>query len=175
MLRTLLIILFLLSGSITASAAPTQSKAPKQLLAQVQRLAELLRDSHAVLYPEATLVQVAKKADGEELGLVIFTVEGWGGGNMHTQYIAAFTTDTNEKGQKHFMLIDVIPIGGKGWRGIQSLNARISQSPKGSEMSIAIDALEVSGDDAPNFPSKKVIINLLLKDGHLVEQKIPKG
>jgi hypothetical protein len=175
MFQKFLVALFLVTASALVSAGTVPIKAPKQLLAQVQRLSELLRDSYAVLYPNATLVQLAKRTDGEELALVIFTIEGWGGGNMHTQYIAAFASDTNEKGQKHYMFIDAIPIGGKGWRGITSLDARIPQAPKGSEASIAFDAMEVSGDDAPNFPSKKVRINLLLKDGHLVEQKSPRN
>jgi hypothetical protein len=65
----------------------------------------------------------------------------------------------------------VIPIAGKGWRGVMKLNAKVTRNPKRNEILIAFDGLEVTGDDAPNFPSKKVTIHLLLKDGRLVEQK----
>ncbi|KFB69840.1 hypothetical protein [Candidatus Accumulibacter vicinus] len=170
--RLLLLVLCVVTSSLV-SAAPASIKAPKPLLAQVQRLIELLRDSYAVGYPDATMVQLVKGSEGEALALVVFTVEGFGGGNNHTQYFAAFTPETNEKGKQHFSLIDVMPIAGKGWRGVMNLNAKVTRNPKTGETLIAFDGLEVAGDDAPNFPSKKVTINLLLKGGRLVEQKLP--
>ena len=170
--RLLLLVLCVVTSSLV-SAAPASIKAPKPLLAQVQRLIELLRDSYAVGYPDATMVQLVKGSEGEALALVVFTVEGFGGGNNHTQYFAAFTPETNEKGKQHFSLIDVMPIAGKGWRGVMNLNVKVTRNPKTGETLIAFDGLEVAGDDAPNFPSKKVTINLLLKGGRLVEQKLP--
>ena len=62
-------------------------------------------------------------------------------------------------------------IGGKGWRGVDKLNAKTTENLKTQETTIVIDALEVSGDDAPNFPSKKITINLVQKAGRLFEQK----
>ena len=171
MIRRLLVLVACIVTSVLVSAAPAAVKAPKPLLAQVQRLAELLRDSYAVWYPDATMVQFAKVREGEALVFVVFTVEGFGGGNKHTQYFAAFTPDADEKGKQHFSLIDVMPIAGKGWRGVMNLNAKVTRNPKSNETLIALDGLELAGDDAPNFPSKKVTINLLLKDGRLVEQK----
>jgi hypothetical protein len=155
------------------AASPASIKAPKPLLAQVQRLTELLRDSYAVWYPDATMVQFVKSREGDQLALVVFTIEGFGGGNNHTQYFAAFSPETDKKGKQHFSLIDVMPIAGKGSRGIMNLNAKVTRTPERKETLIAFDALEVAGDDAPNFPSKKVTINLLLKGGRLVERKLP--
>ena len=43
---------------------------------------------------------------------------------------------------------------------------------KNNETLIAFDGLEVVDGDAPNFQSKKVTINVLLKAGLLVEQKV---
>ena len=117
------------------------------------------------------MVQFVKPREGEEIVLVVFTVEGFGTGNNHTQYFAVFSPETDEKGKQHFSLIDVMPVAGKGWRGVMNLNAKVTRGSKSNEAFIAIDALEVAGDDAPNFPSKKVTINLLLKGGRLVEQK----
>jgi hypothetical protein len=171
MIRRLLVILLCVVSSTLIAAAPASIKVPKPLLAQVQCLTELLRDSYAVWYPDATMVQFVKPREGEEIALVVFTVEGFGGGNNHTQYFAVFSPETDEKGKQHFSLVDVMPIAGKGWRGVMNLNAKVSRGPKSNEALIAIDALEVAGDDAPNFPSKKVTINLLLKGGRLVEQK----
>lgn len=173
MIRQLLIFVLCIVTSGLVSAAPASIKASKPLLAQVERLIELLRDSYAVGYPDATMVQLLKGGEGEELALVVFTIEGFGGGNNHTQYFAAFIPQTNEKGKQHFSLIDVMPIAGKGWRGVMNLKAKVTKNPKTGETLIAFDGLEVAGDDAPNFPSKKVTINLLLKGGRLVEQKLP--
>lgn len=170
MIRNLLVLIFCVVTSGLVTAQPVSIKTPKPLIAQVQRLTELLRDSYAVGYPEATIFQMVKSRQGEELALVVFTVEGFGGGNNHTQYFAAFTPESNETGQPHFTLIDVIPIGGKSWRGIMNLNAKVSRNLKTAETLISFDGLEVAGDDAPNFPSKKVKINLMLKGGRLVEK-----
>lgn len=169
MIRQILILLLcVLTSGLVSAAAPI--KAPKPLMVQVERLTELLRDSYAVGYPDATMVQLVKGREGDELALVVFTLEGFGGGNNHTQYFAIFTSERDEKGKQHFSLIDVMPIAGKGWRGVMNLNAKVTRNPKSAETLIAFDALEVAGDDAPNFPSKKVRINLVLKGGRLVEK-----
>jgi hypothetical protein len=119
------------------------------------------------------MVQLVTLREGNELALVVFTVEGYGGGNNHVQYFAAFTPEINEEGKHHFSFVDVMPIGGKGWRGVMNLNANVTLKPKTGETLIAFDGLEVADDDAPNSPSKKVTINLLFKGGRLVEQTQP--
>lgn len=155
-------------------AAPAPAKAPKALTDQVQRLTELLKDSYAVGSPDSIMVQMVKQGEDDNLALVIFTIEGFGGGNNHTQYLAAFNLDTDDVGKRpHFTLIDVIPIAGKGWRGIETLNAKVSLNSRRSEKTISLQALEVTERDAPNFPGKKVTINILLKDGRLSELKKP--
>lgn len=171
MIQRLLVLLVCAISSALVAAAPGTTNVPKPLLIQVQRLTELLRDSYAVWYPEATMVQSVKIHEGEELSLVVFSIEGFDGGNNHTQYLAAFTPETDDKGKQHFSLIDVMPIAGKGWRGVMNLNAKVSRNPKNNNTLITVDALEVASGDPQNFPSKKVMINLLLKDGRIVEQK----
>lgn len=153
-----------------AEAAPPLSQ--KALVAQVDRLTELLRDSHAVGYPPATFAQVIDLRADRQLVLAVFTVQGFGGGNNHSQYLAAFETDDETK-PPHYSLIDVIHVAGKGWRGIEKLNARVSQQSKSGIVSIDIDALEVAPEDPPNFPSRKSVISLVLSQGRLVE-KSPK-
>lgn len=170
--RPLLALLCLLSLSLHAAQAPADTP-PRPLLEQVQRLSELLRDSYAVWYPEATQVRLLQAEDGEELALVIFTVEGFAGGNNHTQYLAAFAADADPQGQAHFSLIDVLPVAGKGWRAITEFAPRVSRDAGHNELSIAIDALEVTAGDSPNFPSQKTTVHLALKDGRLVERRSP--
>jgi len=149
-----------------AVAGPSLAKAP--LMAQVDRLTQLLRDSSAVGYPEATMAQAVDLRADRQLVLAVFTVEGFGRGNNHSQYLAAFETDA-DKSPPYYTLLDVIRIAGKGWRGIDKLNAKVTQS-KGGDIAIAVDALEVGPEDAPNFPSKKTVIRVLLKNGRLAEQ-----
>lgn len=158
-----------LAGVIASAAAAGPPLAQKPLLAQVERLTELLRDSHAVGYPQATLAQAIDLRAARQLVLVVFTVEGFGGGNNHSQYLAAFETDDDAK-PPHYTVVDVIHIAGKGWRSIEKLNARVSQPPKGGDISIEIDALEVGPEDPPNFPSKKSVIRVALTQGRLVER-----
>ena len=171
--KKLVVLLFCLL-SVTVIAAPITTQAPKVLTDQVQRLTELLRDSYAVGNHDSIMVQMVKHGEGDNLALVIFTIEGFGGGNNHTQYLAAFNVDTDDAGKRlHFTLIDVIPIAGKGWRGIQVLNAKVSVNSTRGEKTFSLQALEVTAADAPNFPSKKVTVNILLKEGRLSESKKP--
>lgn len=59
MIRQLFILLLcVLTSGLVSAAAPI--KAPKPLMVQVERLTELLRDSYAVGYPDATMVQLVK-------------------------------------------------------------------------------------------------------------------
>lgn len=169
MIRLFITFLCLVSAFGTAFAAgPPLARKP--LLAQVQRLTELLRDSHAVGYPNATMAQAIDLRGGRQLALAVFTVEGFGGGNNHSQFLAVFETDDETK-PPHYSLIDVIHIAGKGWRGIEKLNARVFQPPKSGDINVEIDALEVGPDDSPNFPSNKTVIRLVLSQGRLTEIK----
>lgn len=100
----------LLASSSTFAAQPI----PKPLAVQVQNLVTLLSDGIAVGYPKATRIQNTKISSSQEITLTVFTVEGFGGGNNWSQYIAAFSKEISENGKPHFMLIDVMPIGGGG-------------------------------------------------------------
>lgn len=59
----------------------------------------------------------------------------------------------------------------KNPRAVGWLHAKVTRNAKSGDTLIALDALEVATEDAPNFPSKKITINLSLKNGRLVEQK----
>ncbi|MEI6068755.1 MAG: hypothetical protein WCP96_15540 [Methylococcaceae bacterium] len=160
-------------GCTLATAAPAASKVPKPLAAQVQRLVALLSDGYAVGYPGATRFQTIKHDVGGEIALVVFTIENFGGGNNYSQFFAVFSPETTGKGKQHFMLLDVMKIGRPGWRAIEKLNVKTTPNPTSDETIIAIDALENTAEDSFNFPSKKITINLVLKNGRLSEQKTP--
>lgn len=79
--KSLGLVLALMITGTAAIAAPKPERPPKQLLQQVARLTDLLRDSHAVGFPEATMTQVLKPSPCGKIALAVFTVEGFGGGN----------------------------------------------------------------------------------------------
>jgi hypothetical protein len=56
-----------------------------------------------------------------------------------------------------------MPAARKGWRAVTSLNARVTEPARGGDLTIDIDALEVTAENSPNFPSKKMVINAFLK------------
>ncbi len=169
-LRLGLVALLLASASLFA-AVPASRPLPRPLADQVGRLAELLRDSHASEYAEARMFQVIRRERSEDLVLVVFSLEGYGGGNSYTQFLAAFEADTGDPKKPHFTLLDVIAIGGRGVRTVQALNARTSANPRNTEMAFALDVLENTDSDAPNFPSRKAVLNVLLRDGRLTLRK----
>lgn len=169
-LRPCLLALVLASASLFA-AVPAPRPLPRPLADQVGRLAELLRDSHASEYAEARMFQVVRRERSEDLVLVVFSLEGFGGGNSHTQFLAAFEADTSDPKKPHYSLVDVIAVGGRGVRAVQALNARTSANPRNGEMVIALDVLENTDSDAPNFPSRKAVLNVLLKDGRFTLRK----
>jgi len=142
---------------------------PKALVSQVERLTQLLKDSHATGFPPAAMAQNVKLNPYQEGVIVVFTIEGFGGGNNHSQYLALFEIDSDDKTKPYYTLLDVIHVGGKGWRGIERLNARITPISKGGDLAIDIDALEVGPEDAPNFPSKKMVIRLALHNKRINE------
>lgn len=171
MVRKLFVVLACLLSITLVAAEPASKNIPKPLAEQVERLVELLRSDQAVGAPQSTMVQIVKHRKDQELALVVFTVEGYGGGNMYTQYLAAFTPEMEKNGKQHFSLIDVISIGSKLGRRIDNLAAKVTFNQERFETAIAIDAMDfVKGDSK----MKNVVINLVInKDLRLVEINKP--
>jgi hypothetical protein len=159
--------IFVLLITPTTFAAPS---IPKPLSAKIQNLVTVLSDRYAVGYPKATMIQTIKGGSNIDITLAVFTIEGFGGGNNYSQYLAAFSPETMEDGKQPFRLIDVMRIGGGAWRAIQKLNAKSTPELKSDEATIVIEALENTDDDSPNFPSKKSTITLVLKNGRFHEK-----
>jgi|APLak6261659701_1056019.scaffolds.fasta_scaffold42826_1 hypothetical protein len=167
-LRTLsTLFIFVLLMAPTTFAAPS---IPKPLSAKIQNLVTALSDGDAVGYSKATMIQTIKGGFNTDVTLAVFTIEGFGGGNNYSQYLAAFSPETMEDGKQPFRLIDVMRIGGDAWRAIQKLNAKSTPELKSDEATIAIEASENTDYDSPNFPSKKSTITLVLKNGRFHEK-----
>lgn len=154
---------------LVQAAPPTL---PKPLATQIERLVGLLKDRYASGYPDATLTQKVRvgAGQGQEWMLVVFTIEGFGGGNSHAQYLAVFEVDSEDKNNPYYSLLDFRHVGGKGWRAINQLGARVSSPAKSGIVNIDLDAQVVADGDAPNFPSKKATVRLVMKDGKLLEK-----
>jgi hypothetical protein len=160
----MLVLLF----AVCAAAQPVGPPPPKALADQVARLVELLRDRHASGYPPATKFAFLKGSDIPEYAVVAFAVQGYGGGNNHAQYLAMFAVD-RETANPFYTLEDVITFGGKGSRAIATMNPRLLPKRKPGEVVFEVDTLEVGPNDPPNFPGKKGVARLRLKDNRLSE------
>lgn len=167
----MLAVSLVLSTSL-AAAEPRQAsrQAPELLTQQVAHLVALLRDSYATGYPEGTLAQEVGIGQDRKLALAVFTIEAFGGGNNHTQFLAVFEHESGEHArQEHYSLVDVMPIGGKGWRAIERLQVTANQDGKTGSIHFAIPALKNGLDDAANFPTRPAVIRLVLDKGRLSE------
>jgi hypothetical protein len=148
------------------SAEPEVVPAP--LVSQVSHLSALLSDGYAVGYPEATMVSTIERKKGEPITLAVFTVEGFGGGNNHTQYLAAFNKHVQEDGKIYFEFMDVIAIAGKGWRAILNPNAKVKKQTNADTL-FTLNVMTMAEHDAPNFPSIPATIVVQLKNRRLTE------
>ncbi|RZA32539.1 MAG: hypothetical protein EOP92_25500 [Lysobacteraceae bacterium] len=153
-----------------ACLAPAHAVEPALLDAQLKRLAALLGDSYATAYPERAQVQTFSRPAGQNLSLALFTIEAYGGGNNHRQYLAVFEEDVDETGRRgHFMLRGVTQVGAKGWRAVPVMQAEARFDEASGTAHFVVPALVNAPGDAANFPSKKVDIRLVLDRSGLSE------
>ncbi len=167
-MKRLALSICLVAFSATAFAG-SEARVPKQLHEQVQRLIDLIKDRYAEGIPPATMVQTVKLTPYRELSVVVFTVEGFGGGNNHSQYLAVFEVGSDDGKPTFYTLLDFLHIGGKGWRAIEKLQVRVTNMQKSGAVEMEVAVLEVGPDDAPNFPSIKTSIRLAFRGDRLTE------
>jgi len=96
----------------------------------IQKLESMLVDSYAHGISGSEHVFYGKLFDQpRDDAAVIFSIEGFSGGNTLRQYLAVFAkmdlANTAQQ-QKKFQLIDVRQIGGTGWRVLTRENARVT-------------------------------------------------
>lgn len=142
-------------------AVPGHAAPPPLMAPQIERLVALLGDSYAKGYPQAAMVQAVSLPDGRKLAVAVFTIEAYGGGNNHRQYLALFEDEADESGPRdHYLLLDVMQIGAKGWRAIPQLQVETRVDASSGKLQFLIPALANLPGDALNFPSKKTLIRL---------------
>lgn len=134
--------------------------------AKLKRLAGLLGDSYATAYPELAQVQTIEGPNKRKFAVALFSIESYGGGNNHRQYLAVFEDEEDESGpRKHFMLRDVVLVGAKGWRAIRELKVETQVDEASGKTALLIPALVNQPNDSANAPSGRATIKLELGRG----------
>lgn len=151
---TLIVFLFLLLFPIRAGA---NEKAIKdEVNTKVTQLAAIMGDSYSQEYPDYRGIQIlTNDKENMVVAVAVFTIEGLGGGNNYTQFIAVFAalSEESEGHPKRMSLLDVMPVGGKGLRGIEFKNIRMKESER--DIVITVPTAEYGPRDAMCCPSIK--------------------
>ncbi len=159
----------LLLATMWVAAPGFAGQLPGPLTAQLPRLAALYGDARSREDVEGRMLQRVTRAPGDELALVMWGINGFAGGKRDLQFLAVFAVEKNEQGAPHFRLVDVIAVGGHGWRRAGDLKATVAHDARTGDTSIAFPALENTRSDPPGAPSGKVTVRLKLKNGRLSE------
>jgi len=157
-----------LAGALNAGTAAAD-QLPEPLVFQLQRLAQLYGAWNEIEEVDGRMIQRVTRGPNDEIAFAVFGVQRYGASNRTVQYFAVFVPEKKTPDPQHFRLVDVINVGGLGSRAIERLDAKVTHDPKTGDTSIAIPALENVKGDAANAPSKKIIIQLQLKNGRLME------
>ena len=127
-----------------------------QINTRVTQLGAMMGDSNSQEYPEARGIQILRN-DKEDMlvAVAVFTIEGLGGGNNYTQFMAVFAalSEETEAHPKRMSLLDVMAVGGKGLRGIDFRHIGIEQSKR--NIVITVPTAEYGPNDAMCCPSIK--------------------
>jgi hypothetical protein len=168
-MRLLLTLLIMLS-SVPAISAENQT-----LDRAIDSLVEALRDTDAAEHRKAR--QVHYVSGKNEIALVLFTIEGFNGGNNYTSYLAAFEPSwafDRSKGKaqqrnaddiRKYRLVGYSPIGGKGWRSVDFTNISVEKRQ------VTLPTKEYVSGDPMCCPSKNGTAIYKVENRQLVEVK----
>ncbi len=155
MIRYWLLIILLLFAVAVSSAVANDNKQLDEISAKVTQLAEMLSDGYAEEVKENRGIQIFSPKGFAELAVAIFTVGGFAMGNNATQYMAVFTV-LSEESQGHpqrFSLLDVMAVGGKGWRSVDHKKVKLIKEK--DRIVVSLNTFEYSPKDAICCPSRK--------------------
>ena len=153
-----------------AGATHADVSADKFIDAEIDRLVTLYSDGIAVGYPEYRHVKFARlRKGGGEDAIVLFSVEGFQGGNLHEEYLAVFepvdAADITGKKANPYRLLATQKIGGRGWRTFDADGMQIAHGV------IALKGKQWKADDPGCCPSAPVAATFLLRNDALVEAR----
>jgi hypothetical protein len=95
--------------------------------------------------------------DGQPETVVLYTIEGQGGSNLHIQYLAVFVRRNGKLSP-----LTHVDVGGKSTRGVELVSV--------ANNSILLDTLNYGPNDASCCPSVKGTTRYVLSGGRLREQ-----
>jgi len=153
----------------TVVATPTQ-QAAMQL--ELDRLIAQFGDGVAETYSENPARIIYGNIFGEHQhdAVVLFNLEGYGGGNHHAEFIAFFSEQEQfEVAGKHtrpYLLVAVTKLGERGWRSFDFDSASIKKS------AVTLKGKEMTSRDAMCCPSLAITRTFSIDEhGHLIEGK----
>ena len=167
MARFLVMCLFAAAWS---GAALADAAAEKFIDSEIDRLVALYSDGIAVGYPEYRHVKFARlPGSGGEAAVVLFSVEGFQGGNLHEEYLAVFepveAAEIDGRRTNPYRLLAVQKIGGRGWRTFDPDTMRIAAG------TITLKGSKWQDSDPGCCASTPIAVGFRLRDDALVETR----
>jgi hypothetical protein len=112
-------------------------------------------------YPEARKTATGDlNHDGQPEIVVLYTIEGQGGSNLHIQYLAVF-----QRRNGKLAPMTHVDVGGKSTRAVEQISVKNN--------SITLDTLDYGPKDASCCPSVKGVTRYILVGTRLREQRRP--
>jgi hypothetical protein len=136
---------------------------------RLEQLAVLLSDGYAVLGEQRDGVRFGPLLpDQGHTAVAVFSLEGFRKSNSHNDYLAVFAHVVNETGElddphEPYRLLDVMQIGGKGWRSFATPPGRVEAGV------IRLDGLKYAESDALCCPSLPFTARFRFENGRLSE------
>lgn len=136
---------------------------------KVEQLAALLTDGYAELCEQKDNVRFGiLLPDQGHAAVAVFSLEGFRKSNSHNDYLAVFAHVVNETGElddphEPYRLLDVMRIGGKGWRSFTNAPVSIEQGL------ITLESFDYAPSDALCCPSLPSTTRFRFEDGRLQE------
>jgi hypothetical protein len=149
--RVLLLILLCFSSFTQADELKKNELSVLSKKADV--IIKAMLDNQASEYKKARVYKLLSGKYSRKLAVVVFTIEGFNGGNNYQFYMAIFGSPS-----ERFRLLDVIKIGEKTWRHVD-FNSVVTSGD-----GIEINTLEYQDSDANCCPSKKGKARFVLTD-----------
>lgn len=116
-------------------------------------LVKSMLDNQASEYKKARVYKLLSGKYSRKLAVVVFTIEGFNGGNNYQFYMALFGSPF-----ERFKLLDVIKIGAKTWRHVD-FNSVVASGD-----GIEINTLEYQDSEPAVAQAKKCKVHFVLTD-----------
>lgn len=142
---------------------------PNMVETATEALVAILTDSVSTEFTDAR--QIHYPAGKTGVALVLFTIEGFGGGNNSTYYLAVFEPSWKDDAENtpetidKYRLVGYLPVGGNGWREVDFADVVFEKDQ------ITIKTKEYASNDAMCCPSKPGTATFKLESNRLTEIK----